>query len=371
MTGPGVTRRSGPSRIRIALAAFGIWTAVGLLFFFYEYLDVFARGGTDPFHVPLIEELTGSWGILPVAVVIYHLTPRLAGRGWRTLAAHLGLALVLSAFHTTWNWGTRSLAFAVFGLGQYDYGIIWWRYLMELPSDLVWYTVFASLTMLFNHYRASRDRELRLAELESEMAKVRLQALEARLHPHFLFNALNTVSSVMYEDVDRADQILTRLGDLLRRSLRHAPGAEVSLAEEIETLELYLDVIRARFGDRLQVSIDADASARCTAVPPFVLQPLVENAIRHGDPGPDREARVMVSASRENGRLILDVRDNGPGWQLPPDDAINAGIGLSTTKRRLERQYGGDAELSLEPAEGGGARVRIALPARDWSPASS
>src|SRR5690606_9408791 len=102
-----------------------------------------------------------------------------------------------------------------------------------------------------------------------------------------------------------------------------------------------------------------------------VLQPLVENAIRHGDPGPDHEARVMVSASRRNGRLIMDVRDNGPGWQLAPDEAINAGIGLSTTKRRLERLYGADAVPAAGPEEGGGARVRIALPARDWSPASS
>jgi sensor histidine kinase YesM len=349
------------------MVVFGIWTAIGLLFFAYYYLDVFARGRTEPFHIKFVEELTGAWGTLPIAAVVYWLTPRLAGRGWRTIAAHAGVALVMSVFHTTWNWGTRSLAFAIFGFGPYDYGIIPLRYLMELPSDLIWYAVFATIAMLFNHYRAARDREVRLAELESEMAKVRLQALEARLHPHFLFNALNTVSSVMYEDVERADQILTRLADLLRRSLRHDPGSEVPLEEELATLELYLDVIRARFGDRLRVSVDADAGVRRVAVPPLVLQPLVENAIRHGDPGPEHEARVLVRARRDNGSLVMEVRDNGPGLRVPPDEALSSGIGLSTTKRRLERLYGTDAALTLETAREGGLCVRVSMPGREWS----
>lgn len=362
--------RTGPSRGRIALVAFGIWTAIGLLFFAYQYLDVFARGRTEPFQEKLIEELTAAWGTLPIAAVIFWVTPRIGGRGWRSLAMHVGLAFALSAFHTTWNWAARVVAFAASGLGPYDYGIMSVRYLMELPSDLIWYTVFVTLTLLFNHYRASRDREVRLVELENEMTKVRLQALEARLHPHFLFNALNTVSSVMYEDVEQADRILTRLGDLLRRSLRHDPGSEVPLEDELETLELYLEVIRARFGDRLRVSVEADPTARRVRVPPFVLQPLVENAIQHGDPGSASEARVAVRAVRENGRLVMEVRDNGPGLRVPPDEALSSGIGLSTTKRRLERLYGDAAALTLEPGAEGGLCVRVSMPGRDWKTAA-
>lgn len=362
--------RAGPTGRRIALVAFGIWTAIGLLFFAYQYLDVFARGRTEPFHEKLIEELTAAWGTLPIAAVVFGATPRIGGRGWRTLAAHLGLAFALSAFHTTWNWAARTLAYAALGLGQYDYGIMPVRYLMELPSDLIWYTVFVTLTLLFNHYRASRDREVRLAELEGEMTKVRLQALEARLHPHFLFNALNTVSSVMYEDVEQADRILTRLGDLLRRSLRHDPGSEVPLEEELETLELYLEVIRARFGDRLWVSVDAHPAVHRVRVPPFVLQPLVENAIRHGDPGPGRQARVAVRAVRDNGRLVMEVRDNGPGLRVPPDEALTGGIGLSTTKRRLERLYGDAGALTLEAGPEGGLCVRVSIPGREGKAAA-
>lgn len=357
--------RAAPSRGRIALVVFGIWTALGLLYFVYQYLDVFARGHTEPFHEKLIEEVTAAWGALPMAAVIFWATPRIAGRGWRTLASHAGLVLALSAFHTTWNWAARTLAYAALGLDPYDYGIMRVRYLMELPSDLIWYTVFVTLTLLFNHYRTSRDREVRLVELENEMTKVRLQALEARLHPHFLFNALNTVSSVMYEDVEQADRILTRLGDLLRRSLRHDPGSEVPLETELETLELYLEVIRARFGDRLRVSVNAEPLARRVRVPPFVLQPLVENAIQHGDPGPGQEARVDVRAVRENGRLLVEVRDNGPGLRVPPDEALTGGIGLSTTRRRLERLYGDAGTLTLVPGDEGGLCVRLTMPARD------
>lgn len=359
--------RSGPPpRARVALVAFGIFTAFGLLFWAYHYLDVFVRGRTEPFHTTLIEELTAAWGALPIAAVVYWMTPRLAGRGWRTFAGHVGLALLLSLFHTTWNWGTRTLAFALFGLGSYDYGIMWLRYFMELPSDLIWYAVLVTLTLLFNHYRASRDRDVRLAELESEVSKVRLQALEARLHPHFLFNALNTISSVMYEDVERADRMLTSLGDLLRRSLRHDPGAEVSLTEELETLELYLDMIRARFGDRLRISVEADDATRRTAVPPFVLQPLVENAIRHGEPRDGSVARVTIRATRANGCLTMEIRDNGPGLEVPPGEALTSGIGLSTTQRRLARLYEGEAALTFHQASGGGLCVRVSLPARDW-----
>lgn len=350
--------RAGPSRRRVVLVAFAIWTALGLLYFAYQYLDVFARGRTEPFHEKLIEELTAAWGTLPIAAVIFWATPRLARRGWRTVASHLGLACVLSLFHTTWNWATRTLAYAALGLGPYDYGIMSVRYLMELPSDLIWYTVFVTLTLLFNHYRASRDREVRLVELENEMTKVRLQALEARLHPHFLFNALNTVSAVMYEDVEQADRILTRLGDLLRRSLRHDPGSEVPLEEELETLELYLEVIRARFGDRLQVSVEADPATRRVRVPPFVLQPLVENAIRHGIETAIDGGKIEVDVRRSAAGLELTVADTGVGLNASAPE----GIGLSNVRARLASLYGANARLLLYANTPRGVIAKLVVP---------
>jgi two-component system LytT family sensor kinase len=238
------------------------------------------------------------------------------------------------------------------------------RYFMEFPNDVILYILFASFTLLFDRYRAARDNDVRLAELEAEMSRVRLQALESRLQPHFLFNALNTVSAVMYESVDEADRVLTRLAELLRRTLRHEAGTEVTLDQEIETLELYLTVIRARFGDRLTVTVDVDDEARAGAVPPLLLQPLVENALKHGDPGPGQPARVDITARRTNGALRIEVCDNGPGLRTTTEAALDSGIGLSTTCRRLQRHYGDVATLSLTPRDGGGLITRVVLPFR-------
>jgi two-component system, LytTR family, sensor kinase len=349
---------------RLWALALALSTAVGLLMFSYYFLDVFVRGRNEPAHQKLIEELTGAWGELLVVAAGYTLTRRLRGRGARALGWHLPAAVILSALHTTWNWATRLLAFYALGYGRYDYGIMRLRYLMELPNDVIGYSLIVTITLLVEHYRLSRDREVRMAELEAEMSKVRLQALEAKLQPHFLFNALNTVSSVMYESVEEADRVLTRLADLLRRSLRYDAGTEVSLADEVETLELYLDVVRARFGDRLTVTVDIAPDSRVAAVPALLLQPLVENAIKHGDPGAGVPATIVVSAARSNGTLLLQVTDNGPGLSMPADLATASGVGLSTTRRRIERMYGDGGALTLSSPAEGGLTARVTIPFR-------
>lgn len=358
-------RRDEPDLLRgwrVLAAILGVSVVSGFLHFGYKYLDVLVRAGTEPVHMKLTEELTGSIGAGLLVPAIFWLARRVRGYGIVAVLTHVGAAFGLSAAHTTWNWATRELVFRLLGHGPYDYGIIRLRYLMELPNDLVWYSIFLTIAILFEHYRVSRDREVRLAELEAEMSKVRLQALEARLHPHFLFNALNTISAVMYENVDEADRVLSRLGEFLRRTLRDDGVAEVPLREELETLELYLDIVRARFGDRLQVTVDADGDTKDAAIPPLVLQPLVENAIKHGDPGPGVDARVTVSARRNNGSVMIEVEDNGPGLSGSVEQALSGGIGLSTTQRRLERLYGATATLVLLPSASGGLRVQLAIP---------
>jgi signal transduction histidine kinase len=352
-------------RWQLWLAGAGIATMLGLLSFTYQYLDVFVRARSEPYHEKLIEELTGAWGACLLAIPVVMLTRHLAGRGVRGIPAHIGGLLAYSIAHTLLNWGTRILAYIALGMGEYDYGIMWIRFFMEFPNDIFLYAIIVSFTLIFGRYRASKENEVRVAELEVEMSRVRLQALEARLHPHFLFNALNTVSAVMYESVEDADRMLTRLGELLRRTLRNEAGTEVPLAEEVETLELYLDVVRARFGDRLSVSVDVSDDARQAAVPSLLLQPLVENALKHGDPGPGIPATVAVSAARSNGTVAIAVRDNGPGLRRSPDEALTSGIGLSTTQRRLERLYGRASNLSLANEKGGGLTVRVVLPYRE------
>jgi two-component system, LytTR family, sensor kinase len=262
---------------------------------------------------------------------------------------------VFSVLHTSWNWATRSALFPLFDLGRYDYGRMPLRYAMEFPTDVVLYAFVMGLLYLFERFREAREREVQLGQ-------ARLEALEGRLRPHFLFNALNTVSAVMYEDVAAADTMLARLAELLRRTLRRPAGGAVPLAEELETLDLYLDIMRARFAERLQVDVRVDEAARGARVPPLVLQPLVENAIIHGDPGSGAAARIGVRARRENGSLLLEVEDNGPGLTGPPGEAVERGIGLGTTARRLAQLYGARAGVSLENLPAGGVRAVVTLP---------
>jgi two-component system LytT family sensor kinase len=346
------------ARLRFGVLWFGAFAALGLLMFAHFYLDVLARGGSEPAGVKLVEELTASLGAAVCLLPAVWLARRGWSAGWpplRVVAAHAAMLPVFSVLHTSWNWATRSALFPLFDLGRYDYGRMPLRYAMEFPTDVVLYAFVMGLLYLFERFREAREREVQLGQ-------ARLEALEGRLRPHFLFNALNTVSAVMYEDVAAADTMLARLAELLRRTLRRPAGGAVPLAEELETLDLYLDIMRARFAERLQVNVRVDEAARGARVPPLVLQPLVENAIIHGDPGPGAAARIGVRARRENGRLLLEVEDNGPGLVGSPGDAVERGIGLGTTARRLAQLYGARAGVSLENLPGGGVRAVITLP---------
>ncbi len=358
-----------PRGVRLWILGFVVTTVAGLLAFSYQYTDVLVRGATEPIHTKLIEELTGWWGALVIVPIIVWTTRRVRGRQVPVaLGVHIATALTTSAIHTSWNWGSRVALFRLLGHGDYDYGLMRLRFLMELPNDIIWYVVTVSAVFLLDHFVAARARELRFVQVESELSKLRLQSLEAQLQPHFLFNALNTVSSVMYEDVAAADAILTRLGDLLRRTLRRQGVAEVALGEEIETLQLYGDILHARFADRLDLRIDVAPDAARAIVPQLLLQPLVENAVKHGDPGPGQRARIAVRAARNNGSLVVHVEDNGPGWR--EGATAGEGVGLENTRRRLEQLYGDRQSLALTRGGEGGLHVVIEIPWREASNAA-
>jgi two-component system, LytTR family, sensor kinase len=352
---------------RLAAQWTAVFTLVGLLEFWYRYFDVLANGRTEPVAIKLIEEMTGAYGagvFLPFVIWIVRRARARGVLGWRLLLVHAAVLPVYSILHTTWNGTTRAVLFPLFGLGAYDYGRMPLRYAMEFPMDVLGFTLWMGLVYLFDRYSESRDRDVRVAQLETELTRVRLTALEGQLRPHFLFNVLNTISSVMYEDVAAADTMLARLADLLRRTLRRPSGSEVPLAEEIETLELYLDIMRVRFAERLSVDVQVDDAVRDAAVPALVLQPLVENALRHGDPGPGVPARISVRARRDDGSLLLEVEDNGPGLAGTQAEAVGKGVGLANTARRLEQLYGNRQTLTLSNLTGGGLRVAVEFPYR-------
>ena len=208
-----------------------------------------------------------------------------------------------------------------------------------------------------------REQEIAAAGTEAALAHARFEALSAPLNPHFLFNTLQSVSTLMRRDAEVAAEVLARFGGLLRLALERTSAQEVTLAEELELLAMYTDVERVRFGGRLRLEVRADAALRGARVPHLLLQPLVENAIRHGVEARRGEGRVDVSADADGGALVLRVRDDGPG----PSAAGNGrprGIGLANTRARLPALYGARQRLELESGGEGGACVTVTLPLR-------
>ncbi|MBI4502271.1 MAG: histidine kinase [Gemmatimonadetes bacterium] len=234
-------------------------------------------------------------------------------------------------------------------------------------SDSLLYWIVLSVGHAVEHYRRFRERELMASQLETQLVQAELQALKMQLQPHFLFNALHTIGSLIRTG-DRANavRVTAGLGDLLRRMLESATRQEVPLRQEIEFVRSYLEIEQIRFQDRLRVVIEADESALGAMVPYLILQPLVENAIRHGI-APHRSAGlVAVEARRVNGRLRLVVRDDGPG--VGQGLTARPGVGLSNTRARLVRLYGDDFDLVVHNRVEGGLEARVDLPFR---PASS
>jgi len=240
-----------------------------------------------------------------------------------------------------------------------------WMYLLvsTLALQFVIYAVLVAGAHGLEYYRRSRERE----QLEARLAETRLQLLSMQIQPHFLFNTLNTIAELVHEDPDTADTMIAGLSDLLRRALDLGATQQIPLSAELELLSRYLDIQRARFGERLQVSVNVDGAARNAAVPVLMLQPLVENAIRHGLAARIDAGRIDIDARLAGDRLVLDVTDDGAG----NGDEIAPGperVGLGNTRARLDALYGDHCRLSLTRVPGRGARVSLEIPFRPMPP---
>ncbi|MEK6280125.1 MAG: histidine kinase [Acidobacteriota bacterium] len=234
------------------------------------------------------------------------------------------------------------------------------QFIASFHAEILTYWAVIGLTHAVDYYRKYREREVRASQLEAQLARAQLDALKMQLQPHFLFNTLNTISVLMTEDVALANRVLLRLSDLLRLALKNTELHEVSLREELEFLRNYLEIEQTRFHDRLTVRIDIEDDAAEAQVPNLILQPLVENAIRHAVAPRATRSLLEIRATRRNGDVELLVRDDGPG--IHSEVVSTNGIGLRNTRARLEKLYGPAHSFHLTPAEGGGLQVTIIIP---------
>jgi len=247
-----------------------------------------------------------------------------------------------------------------------------WRDLLQSPLGGVRfgyafavYLVVLGWTRAVQLATAERERAVEAAALRAGLAEAELRALRSQLEPHFLFNALNGISALVGQDPARARQMLVRLSELLRLALERRDAALQPLARDLDFAARYLELQQLRFGDRLAVRLQADAEARRAEVPSLLLQPLVENAIRHGIQRRAAAGLVEVAAWREGDELVVRVRDDGPGPGAGPSPAANTGLGLGATRERLAARYGARARLELRDAPGGGGEATVRLPYRD------
>jgi two-component system LytT family sensor kinase len=232
---------------------------------------------------------------------------------------------------------------------------------LNFHSSLPTYIVILVASWAFDHHAKFRDRERRAAELEVGLARARLEALQRQLDPHFLFNTLHAISSLMYENAAAADGMMTRLSDLLRRSLARGGASEVSVREELGLLADYLAIEELRLDERLRVTRDIAPDALDVRVPPLLLQPIVENAVRHAIAPRPSGGRIDVGARRDGDDLRIDVVDDGPGL---PAGGVREGIGLANTRARLLALYGARGQMTILPAGAGGVRVTLRVPWR-------
>jgi len=286
-------------------------------------------------------------------------------RHWRAhlgvhLVAAVALAFVTNALVVLSYWITSGQFGGLTVLLQQ--GALWMT--LRLHVALFIYAGILAITQSVMFYRRTRARELHLARLEGQLTRARLQALNAQIRPHFLFNTMHTIGQLWRSGkADSADEMLDRLGSLFHRVQDSTDQQEVPLADELEMVREYLAIEQARFPDRLRCTIDASNEALETPVPPLILQPLVENAVRHGVSRASTAGRVDVHASVENGTLTLTVRDDGPG--IDANSPNGKGTGLRNTRERLLELYGAEGTLDVRRGAAGGTVATVSIPRKE------
>lgn len=363
-------REPAPNRIAAATgiprgwlwaAYFAVWAVIGLLLSLAELQHYLRRGAPHPWE-PFLWELSSvlTSSLLVIGIFRWHeFLLAATRRAVLRLGGHVAGLLAYVLLHVAGMYGLRTLIYAATGVA-YRPGSVTEVLAYEGAKDAVYYTLFVMLCQALLFFLREQQRRSEWHRLNAELAQARLARLSEQIQPHFLFNTLNLVSSVMYEDVARADRILSELAELLRRTLDAGRAATHSVAAELQLAEPFLSIMRQRFEDRLSVTIEASDAARRCEVPSLLLIAPLENAVTHGVARSAGPTALRVSASVEGGVLELVVADSAARLE---SHERPGGIGMANTRARLAALYGDAAGVTLA-RESAATVLRIRLPAR-------
>jgi len=355
-------------QLRAVALYLGGWLLLAVLFSGQTMIYSRYAGRPVPWRQAIVYPLSDmvAWSALAlVALALARRFPLERGRWLRRLAVHVPAAFVLAVIEAFLVFATLQAIGLLKGSEVPAARFLGSLVVGKLQNNVVTYAVVVGCAQSIDYYRKFREREMRASQLEATLATTRLEALRTQLQPHFLFNTLHAISTLMHRDVEAADRMLARLSDLLRLSIESDGDVEVPLRRELEFLQGYLEIQQARFGERLKVRVDCSRETLDARVPRLFLQPLVENAIRHGLSARASGGTVAVESRRAGDWLRITVRDDGAGL---PEGGVRERVGLANTRARLEALYGNARGLEITNHPEGGVLVTLHVP---WRPAAA
>jgi two-component system LytT family sensor kinase len=341
----------------------GVWTVVALFFCTQVYVMNSAEKSPIRFRDFLFQALSCYFWALATPLVLW-LSRRycIERHNWRRRAAlHFVISILLSSAlivsHFVFYLILMGHASSITGRRIFN------TTFYNLDKWMLFYWVIVGMSHAFSYYNSFRKGELKASELRTQLVQSQLEALKMQVHPHFLFNTLHSISALLSRDTDGARRMITRLGDFLRLTLENSGSMEVTLQQEIEFLNGYLEIERIRFQDRLTTEIRVDPEVLDVRVPNLILQPIVENAMRHAI-GNSTSGHVEVVAAARNGVVRIEVKDNGPGIHAEQlaEAHRGLGVGLANTQARLAGLYGDAARFELRNNPTGGLVVALEIP---------
>jgi len=363
---------TGSIRIRqrrwVRLAAiWGIWTFIGIVFTLQGYFTSYRSERPMAFTESLYLQMTWAYAYALGTPLVLWAAARLPieRSNWiRSALLHIPISIVFSVVLTAL---ARVIIWLIFGyrMGRALTFQSMTNFVVgNFTEGIGIYLLIALMSYAYDYYRRYREGQLKTLQLEAQLSQAQLQALKMQLHPHFLFNTLHSISALLTKDVEAARKMITRLGDFLRLTLENSGSPEVTLKQEMEFLTCYLEIERIRFQNRLVTRMDLGEKTLDAKVPNLILQPIVENAIRYGIAPRSTPGLLEIEAKQLNGKLRIQVRDNGPG--LPEhrtsQTQFKKGLGLANTETRLKRLYGADHLFDLANNPAGGLIVTLEIP---------